>query len=164
MSLVEIMAANPGAVIETVAKEHGATARQVVEALPVSMRRFAPGSYFAELMNAISQWGNVTLIVNSDDGIFEFTGPVAAGQVSRGYYNVMARTGFHGHLQHERCSGIAFVERPFMKRSSAFAAFFNPEDGIMFKVFLGRDADGNLLDDQLALFRAAGERMCSQPA
>ena len=40
--LAGILAADPGAVIETVAKDHGVTAREVVEALPAAMRRFAP--------------------------------------------------------------------------------------------------------------------------
>jgi hypothetical protein len=35
---VGIMAADPGALFETVAKEHGATVRAVVEALPESSR------------------------------------------------------------------------------------------------------------------------------
>jgi hypothetical protein len=161
MSLVEIMAAEPGAVIEAVVREHGVTARQVVEALPAAMRRFGSGEHLPELMNSISGWGDVTLIVNSEDGIFEFTGPIAAGQVSRGYYNVMARTGFHGHLRHEQCSEIAFVERPFMGRPSAFAAFFNRDDGIMFKVFLGRDAEGNLQSSQLESFRKSADKVCS---
>jgi putative heme iron utilization protein len=38
----------------------------------------------------------------------------AEGKVSGDYYNVMARKGFHGHLRHQRCSAIAFVQRPFM--------------------------------------------------
>ncbi len=36
------LAADPGAVFESVAKEHAATVRQVVDALPETMRRFAP--------------------------------------------------------------------------------------------------------------------------
>ena len=48
----------------------------------------------------------------------EFSGPMPKGEVARGYFNLMGRTGFHGHLRHERCTGIAFVERPYMGRTS----------------------------------------------
>ena len=88
----------------------------------------------------------------------EFTGPIPTGEVGRGYFNLMGRTGFHGHLRHERCAGLAFVERPFMGRLSASVLFFNVDGGIMFKVFVGRDEKRELLADQLAKFRALAER------
>jgi heme iron utilization protein len=158
--LARAMAENPGAVIETVAGEHDVTARAVVEALPASMRRFAPADTFVAAMGEVATWGDVTLIVHTDDGIMEFTGPIPAGQVARGYYNLMGTTGFHGHIRHERCAGPAFVERPFMGRLSALIVFFNADGGIMFKVFVGRDEKRELEADQLAAFRALGDRLC----
>jgi addiction module HigA family antidote len=59
-------------------------------------------------MNDLATCGDVTLIVHTDDGIMEFTGPIPSGQVGRGYFNLMGATGFHGHLRHERCAGFAF--------------------------------------------------------
>ena len=44
--LAERLAKEPGLIIETVAKEYGATLREAVEALPAEMRRFAPGETF----------------------------------------------------------------------------------------------------------------------
>jgi putative heme utilization carrier protein HutX len=157
--LAAYLAGNPGAVIEEAAKEHGATPRAVVEALPADMRRFAPANAFVDAMNDIASWGEVTLIVHTDDGIMEFTGPIPQGNVGRGYFNLMGRTGFHGHLRHERCGGLAFVERPFMGRTSAFLSFFNVDGGIMFKVFVGRDEARELKTDQLAAFRALADRL-----
>jgi putative heme utilization carrier protein HutX len=159
--LAGIMATDPGALFETVAKEHGATTRAVVEALPEPMRRFAPGTAFVEAMADIATWGEVTLIIHSDDGVMEFTGPIPRGEVGRGYFNLMGRTGFHGHLRHERCAAIAFVERPFMGRLSASVLFVNVDGGIMFKVFVGRDEKRELLADQLAAFRALADRICA---
>ena len=156
--LASALAADPGAVVETVAKDRGVTTREVVEALPAAMRRFAPASAFIDAMKDIAGWGEVTLIVHTDDGIMEFTGPIPPGEVGRGYFNLMGRTGFHGHLRHERCAGLAFLERPFMGRLSAAVLFFNLDGGIMFKVFVGRDEKRELLADQLAKFRALAER------
>ena len=51
----------------------------------------------------------------------------------------MQPKGLHGHFRHERCGGVAFVERPFMGKSSASIAFLNVDGGVMFKVFVGRD-------------------------
>jgi putative heme utilization carrier protein HutX len=148
------MADNPGAVIEDVAREKGVTARAVLEALPEEMRSFRPGSAFVSAMQDIATWGEVTLIIHTEDGIFEITEPVAAGEIGRGYFNLMKPKGLHGHLRHERCGGVAFVERPFMGKSSAFVAFLNVDGGVMFKVFVGRDEARQLKANQLAKFRA----------
>ena len=158
------LAADPGVVIETAAKDHGVTPKQVVEALPAQMRRFADARHFVAVMHDIAQWGAVTVIVHTDDGIMEFGGPVPAGEIARGYYNIPGSTGLHGHLRHERCGGIAFMERPFFGRLSASVVFFNVDGGVMFKVFVGRDDKRELLADQLAAFRALADRLSSPAA
>ncbi len=152
-ALQSVMRDNPGAVIEDVARQHGVTPRDVIEALPEEMRRVKSGERFADAMQDIAGWGEVTLIVHTDDGIFEFTGTLPRGEIGRGYFNLIQPTGLHGHLRHERCGGIAFVERPFMGKASAFVAFLNRDGGVMFKVFVGRDATRALRADQLAAFR-----------
>jgi hypothetical protein len=154
------LTADPGAVIETVAKDHNVTARAVVDAMPETMRRFAPAGAFVDVMGEVAKWGEVTVIVHTEDGIMEFTGPVPPGEVGRGYYNLSGRTGLHGHLRHERCAGIAFMERPFFGRLSASINFFNGDGGIMFKVFVGRDDKRELLADQLTAFRNLANRLC----
>ena len=156
--LASILAKDPGAMFETVAKDNGVTVRKVIEAMPAEMCRIAPTG-FIEAMKDVATWGEVTLIINTEDGIMEFTGPIPAGEVGRGYFNLMSRTGFHGHLRHERCAGLAFVERPFMGRLSASILFLNVDGGIMFKVFVGRDEKRELLADQLAKFRALADTL-----
>jgi len=64
------MAENPGAVIEDVARERKVTPRAVLEAMPEMLVQFGPGSEFATAMADIAQWGEVTLIVHTDDAIF----------------------------------------------------------------------------------------------
>jgi putative heme utilization carrier protein HutX len=113
-------------------------------------------------MQDIAEWGEVTLIVHTDDAIFEFTGAIPKGEVGRGYFNLMQPKGLHGHLRHERCAAIAFVERPFMGKVSAFIAFINRDGGIMFKVFVGRDEARALRGDQLARFHALADRLAPQ--
>lgn len=153
------MAENPGGVIEDVARDKNVTARAVIEALPDEMRSFAPGSGFVAAMQDIAAWGEVTTIIHTEDGIFEITEPVGGGEIGRGYYNIMKPKGMHGHLRHDRCGGIAFVERPFMGKSSAFVAFLNVDGGVMFKVFVGRDENRAVKTDQLEKFRALAKSL-----
>jgi putative heme utilization carrier protein HutX len=158
------MTENPGAMIEDVARERNVTPRAVIEALPDGMVRIGQGRDFATAMQDIGTWGEVTLIVHTDDAIFEFAGAIPAGEIDRGYFNLMQPKGLHGHLRHARCDAIAFVERPFMGKSSAFIAFINVDGGLMFKVFVGRDETHALRGDQLARFRALAERIATKAA
>ena len=128
------------------------------------MVRFGPGSAFGVAMHDVAEWGEVTLIVHTDDAIFEFTGSVPAGEVGRGYFNLMQPKGLHGHLRHERCAAIAFVERPFMGKSSAFIAFVNVDGGIMFKVFVGRDESAGAARRPVAALPRAGGQIASARA
>ena len=159
VNLESVLAENPGAIVEEVAREHRVTTRDVVRALPKAMRKFVTGSAFIDVMKDVGSWGDVTLIIHTDDGIMEFGGPVPAGEVGRGYYNVPGSKGFHGHLRHERCAGIAFVERPFMNKLSASILFFNIDGGIMFKIFVGRDEKRELKADQMDKFRGLADRL-----
>ena len=159
VNLESVLAENPGAIVEEVAREHRVTTREVVTALPKAMRKFVTGSAFIDVMKDVGSWGDVTLIIHTDDGIMEFGGPVPAGEVGRGYYNVPGSKGFHGHLRHERCAGIAFVERPFMNKLSASILFFNIDGGIMFKIFVGRDEKRELKADQMERFRGLADRL-----
>jgi heme iron utilization protein len=162
LDLAGAMAADPGALFEDVAKKYGVILRETVGALPPQMRRFAPGSAFADVLADVAGWGGVTLIVHTEDGVMEFSGPVRAGSVSRGYYNIPGPDGFHGHLRHDRCSDIGFVERPFFGRPQASILFFNVDGGAMFKVFVARDDKRELLADQLTAFRALADRLATR--
>ena len=159
-ALHPLMQSQPETLFERAAQETGLTCRAAVEALPEAMRRLAPGDAFVEAMDDIATWGDVTFIIHTDDGIFEITGPVPSGKIGHGYFNLMSPTGLHGHLRHERCAAIAFVERPFMGRASASVLFINSDGGFMFKVFIGRDENRALREDQLLRFRELAERLC----
>ncbi|MDR6662977.1 putative heme utilization carrier protein HutX [Tardiphaga robiniae] len=161
-ALKTYMAENPGAVIETVARERGVTPRAVLEALPEGMVTIGGGAdTFVTAMTDIAEWGEVTLIVHTEDGIFETTAPLSPGAIGHGYYNLTQPKGLHGHLRHERCGGVAFVERPFMGKASAFVAFLNVDGGVMFKVFVGRDETRALKQDQLERFRALAGKLAA---
>ncbi|MDB5547132.1 MAG: heme utilization protein HuvX [Tardiphaga sp.] len=152
--LKTFLAENPGAVVEDVARDHGVTPRAVLEAMPAGLVRIGGGEHFVMAMQDIAEWGELTLIVHTADGIFETTARVSPGAIGHGYYNLTQPKGLHGHLRHTRCGGVAFVQRAFRGNASAFVAFLNTDGGIMFKVFVGRDDSRALKSDQMARFEA----------
>ena len=70
--LATYMRENPGAVIEDVARERHVTPRAVLEALPSEMVTITGGAdAFVTAMQDIATWGEVTLIIHTDDGILK---------------------------------------------------------------------------------------------
>lgn len=157
IACAERLARNPGVLLEKLAQSSGASPAAVIECLPSGMWRRAPGTAFVSVLEEIANWGEVTIIVHSPDLIFEVTGDFPRGQVSHGFYNLESRSGLHGHLRHEHCAAIYFLRRPFMKKETASLLFSNRAGEIMFKVFLGRDAEGELRSDQLERFVSLSE-------
>ena len=156
--LAERLAANPDGVLERIAEEVGVSTLDVITALPEEHRTIVPGSLFSEVMADLESWGEVLVIVHTPDIVLECVGRIPPGKVGRGYFNLHGDSPIGGHIRFENCTSIAFVARPFMGRPSRSIQFFNAQGGAMFKVFVRRDAERNLLPDQLDRFEQARAR------
>jgi heme iron utilization protein len=142
----------PDGVLDDVARRHGVPLRVVLDLLPRPAARSASGARFAEIWGDLVDWGPVTFIVHTEDGVFETKAPLPPGSEGRGYFNIHGESPLGGHLRIARCAAIYFVDRPFFGRRSCSLQFINIDGGAMFKVFVGRDEKRELLADQLARF------------
>lgn len=164
-ALKERLAKNPGVVLETLQERYPFTMKQIIEALPETMWKRIDGEHFVNILQQISNIGSVTVITNTADAILEILGPFPPVEISHGFYNLIGgKTGLHGHLRPSRCESIYFVERPFMKRSTASILFVNPEGNIIFKIFLGRNENGEIHANQLEAFRAMAQTQSEKAA
>ena len=113
-----------------------------------------PGDQAEELFRALSTWGNLTTIILHGGCVFEFKGDFPIGSIGRGFYNLEGSVpGFHGHINLSAIDHIGFQDKPHAGRQS-YAFTFNDKEGKnIFKVFLGRDDQGELLPDQVAAFK-----------
>lgn len=159
--LAEKLAANPDGVLERIAAECGVSTLDVVKALPADYRTVVPGSHFREVMAHLEIWGEVLVIVHTPDIVLECVGSIPPGTVGRGYFNLHGDSPIGGHIRYENCAEIAFVSRPFNGRPSCSIQFFNGQGTAMFKVFVRRDADRNLLLDQKARFEQLRSRFAA---
>lgn len=122
-----------------------------------------PGSQALALLEALPEWGDLVTIVLHGGCVFEFKGPFPRGSVGRGFYNLDGPVpGFHGHLRLDAIDHIGFQDRPHAGRPAYALTFNDREARNLFKVFLGRDAEGAIWPEQLARFdalrrQAAGE-------
>ena len=153
VSLKEKLASNPGVILEVVAERWKVSMAQAVESLPETMWKRIDGNHFVDVLEEIAKMGPVTVVVHTPDAIFEIPGNFPQGAEAHGFYNLSGKDGgLHGHLKPKQCGSIYFVERPFMNRSTASIQFMNQEGNGIFKVFLGRNEQGEIRADQLALF------------
>ena len=151
-SLQERLARNPDGILEQIAREWGISTFDVVRELPALNRSIVSGDRFAEIMQEMTGWGEILLIVHSADIVLECKGALSPGAFGRGYFNLRGESPIGGHIRAENCKHIAFVSRPFMGRPSRSVQFFNAAGEAMFKVFVRRDEARNLIAQQAEAF------------
>lgn len=154
--LADFMQTNPEGTLEKIAKDYQVTLHEVIQALPNV--KITDGGKFDEIWQDVTTWGQITFIVHTADIIAEFSGDLPSGSHRSGYFNLKHQQGLSGHIKAEHCQHIAFIERNFMKMSTASIIFLNKEGQAMFKVFVGRDSHHQLKADQLEKFRALAQR------
>ncbi len=150
---------NPGAVIDYVAKDHGVTPADVLTLLPEGQVKSVSGDKFIAVMAEMATWGEVTLIVTNDDVIFECKADLSPGSEGRGMFNLHGKP-MSGHFRLDNCASISFVSRKLFTSDTHSVQFYNHNGYCMFKVYLGRDADGKLMDDQVAKYSSYREKIC----
>jgi putative heme utilization carrier protein HutX len=144
------------------ARRHAVPLRVVLDLLPEGAARSAPGARFADIWADLVDWGPVTFIVHTEDGVFETKAPPPPGGEARGYFNIHGESPLGGHLRIARCAAIHFIDRPFFGRRSCSLQFINIDGAAMFKVFVGRDEKRELLADQLVRFEQLRNAETSQ--
>lgn len=160
LSLADFMQTGPDGTLEDIAVQYRTSLLEVVKHLPG--HTLVSGDHFDAVWQAITGWGKVTFLVNNKDLIMEVSGELPSGKHGHGYYNLHGKSGLSGHIKAEHCRHIALIERKFMKMDTGSAVFFNAEGNAMFKIFLGRDSEHQLLANQVAAFRSLAASLREQ--
>ncbi len=128
---------------------------EAVSALPDEMVALVDGAQAQTILEQLVGFGPVTTIMHSFGSIFEVKAPFPKGKLARGYYNLMGKEGeLHGHLKLENIKHIALVSKPFMGRESHYFGFFSECGSNIFKVYLGRNKQRELIEEQVTAFRS----------
>ncbi|EAQ98887.1 ChuX/HutX family heme-like substrate-binding protein [Congregibacter litoralis] len=121
---------------------------------PITQHDFLAPEDTLPLLEHLPSLGPVTCIVLHGGCVFEFSGEFPRGQRSEGHLNLMNNgSGFHGHLALAKLHRVRFQDKPHRGRPSYAFVFEDPQAQCLFKVFLGRDAQGEVLAHQLAFFQ-----------
>lgn len=120
---------NAGGILEDIASTYCVSTLDVVHALPEANREIVESDRFKE-------------------------GSLPRGSYGRGYFNLRGDSPIGGHIRASRCREIAFISRPFMGRASHSIQFFNFDGDAKFRIFVRRNADRNLVPEQVTQFKA----------
>ncbi len=159
--LRDMIAKKPDGVVEAMAREAGVPTQVALEAMPEAQRLFAPSEQFEAIWREVGTWGEILFIVHTADIVLECEGSLPAGTFGQGYYNIHGDSPIGGHIRAANCRAIYLVDRAFHGRRSCSIQFFNGEGEAMFKIFVRRDSERNLLPDQLARFEGLKARLAA---
>lgn len=152
------LAEKPDGILEMVAGKCEASLWQVFERLPEGQAAAITGDRFEELWQEFIAWGQVLFIVHTEDIVLECEGVLPPGTSSYGYFNIHGDSPIGGHIKASNCSRIVFVDRAFHGRRSCSVQFLNKTGNAMFKIFVRRDKQRELLADQVKLFEALRDK------
>jgi putative heme utilization carrier protein HutX len=148
------LAEKPDGVIEQIAAKAEVTPAEVLAILPEGAAVVVPSEKWELIWKDLTSWGEILMIVHTDDIVLEVEGSLPEGSEGHGWFNIHGDSPIGGHIRKERCVSIAFVDRGFHGRRSCSVWFMNADGKAMFKVFVRRDNERNLLEDQVARFEA----------
>ncbi|MBL3563089.1 heme utilization cystosolic carrier protein HutX [Rhodovulum sulfidophilum] len=155
------LAEHPGATLEDAAARTGTTVAEVLACLPEGEATLVPGAAFEEVMAEIARWGDITLVMNTGNVILEAKGPLPEGRVAQGFFNLHGRP-IGGHIRAGACAQVAFVARSLFGTDTRSVQFLDARGGVLFKIYLGRDAARALIPAQLAAFDALRARLAQK--
>lgn len=153
------LAEKPDGVVEAIAAQADVSPAEILVLLPAGASILVPSEHFLAIWQDMASWGDVLMIVHTDDIVLEVEGALPQGSEGHGWFNIHGDSPIGGHIRKDRCVSIAFVDRGFHGRRSCSVWFMNADGRAMFKVFVRRDAEKALLSDQLQRFEALREKM-----
>lgn len=149
---IAALAEKPDGVIEQIAAKAEVTPAEVLSVLPEGAAVVVPAQQWERIWTDLSSWGEILMIVHTEDIVLEVEGRLPNGSEGHGWFNIHGDSPIGGHIRKERCVSIAFVDRGFHGRRSCSVWFMNADGKAMFKVFVRRDKERNLLDEQVKRF------------
>lgn len=146
------LAEKPDGVVEAIAGKAEVTPAEILAILPPGAAVQAPAESFNAIWEELRNWGEILMIVQTPDIVFEVAGTLPEGNEGHGWFNIHGDSPIGGHIKKEACVSIAFIDRTFHGRRSLSVWFMNTAGSAMFKIFVRRDAEKELLPHQVARF------------
>lgn len=112
------LAEKPDGVVEAIAAQADVSPAEILALLPAGASILVPSEHFLAIWQDMASWGDVLMIVHTDDIVLEVEGALPQGSEGLGWFNIHGDSPIGGHIRKDRCVSIAFVDRGFHGRRS----------------------------------------------
>ncbi len=138
--------------IGQIAAEFKVTELEATKAMPKTIVSLADKDEFENIWDALVEWEKCLFLVQHLGSVFEIVSKLNKGTHGHGYFNLNGEGPIHGHLKVDDISNIAFVSMPMKDSTSNSVIFFNEEGEVKFAIYIGRNADRQLIPAALDSF------------
>lgn len=124
-----------------------------IEEINEDIEKVVDGSKFDEIIEDISTWGKILMIKITPSFVIEIKDYMPTGTYGHGYYNFDSKdSSISGHLKVSDIKEIVFVSKKHRGMLSHSVVFNDVNKEHIFKIFVTRDKNRELLQEQVKRF------------
>ncbi len=124
-----------------------------IEEINEDIEKVVDGSKFDEIIEDISTWGKILMIKITPSFVIEIKDYMPTGTYGHGYYNFDSKnSSISGHLKVSDIKKIVFVSKKHRGMLSHSVVFNDVNKEHIFKIFVTRDENRELLQEQVKRF------------
>ncbi|WP_320034772.1 heme utilization cystosolic carrier protein HutX [Halarcobacter sp.] len=155
----ELLGLNPELTTVEIAKELGVNEYIVLQNIDESLAKAIDGKYFDDVIEDISKWGKILMIKITPSFVIEIKDNMPTGTYGHGYYNFDSKdSSISGHLKVDDIDKIIFVSKKHRGMLSLSVVFYDSKGEHIFKVFVSRDENRELISSQVEMFNKLKNR------
>lgn len=158
-SIEEKLKENPKLSTLEIAKELNTTEYKVLQNINKNLAKAVEAKYFDEIIENIATWGKILMIKITPSFVIEINDNMPTGTYGHGYYNFDSKeSSISGHLKVSDIDKIIFVSKNHRGMLSHSIVFYNEKGEHIFKIFVARDENRELIPSQVEKFIALKDR------
>jgi heme iron utilization protein len=150
----KILNENPDISTVEIAKQLDISEYEVLQNTDDRIAKTVDGSKFDEIIEDISTWGKILMIKITPSFVIEIKDHMPTGTYGHGYYNFNSDSSISGHLKVSDIEKIIFISKKHRGMLSYSVVFYDSKGEHIFKIFVARDENKELLPDQVEKFLA----------
>ena len=151
----DLLTNNPELTTLEIAKELKVSEYEVLQNINEDIAKAVNPEHFDEIIEDISTWGKILMIKITPSFVIEINDNMPIGTYGHGYYNFDSKeSSISGHLKVSDIDKIIFLSKKHRGMISHSVVFYDVKGEHIFKVFVRRDENRELLVSQVEKFMA----------
>jgi len=158
-TIENLLTNNPELTTLEIAKELNTSEYKVLQNINEDIAKAVNSEHFDEIIEDISTWGKILMIKITPSFVIEINDNMPLGTYGHGYYNFDSKeSSISGHLKVNDIDKIIFLSKKHRGMISHSVIFYDAKGEHIFKVFVRRDENRELLVSQVEKFMALKSR------